>query len=332
MHSSSTQVLGMLKVASTETVLPVENVINFAQITETTAIVCSRGVTVYKATYQNATIAIKELTNMASPLVATAFENEKKILDTLRSHNSVNIIRSYVTTPALKRCAVMEYAPNKSLSSIIDGNQLLSRRIMYKIMSGLLNGINFLHQSGIAHLDIKPDNVVCDAEMNPKIIDFGFAYQFYNSASYPFPGVTGTAEYIAPEMIKYNSISRKADIYSYGVTILELVTKRNPYSGMGNSAVFYSRAANNFKLDFDGCPPEIIPFIQHCTHQDPKARPTAEEALIELDALASPEKYKQNICQKITGYVSGIFAKHAPFLQAQQDQNNKAIMGNRGRL
>lgn len=125
---------------------------------------------------------------------------------------------------------VEEYMANGNLSNFIYGEQLdWSSR--FRIIQGITQGIIYLHtHSGkptIVHLDLKPDNILLDSDMNPKIGDFGLAKVLEDDAINA--SVRGTLGYMPPEYIVEGVISVKNDVYGFGVTLLETI------SGMSDS-------------------------------------------------------------------------------------------------
>ncbi|XP_030455396.1 PR5-like receptor kinase [Syzygium oleosum] len=138
-----------------------------------------------------------------------------------------------------KRALVYEFMPNGSLEKFIfnRGNTLeldqqLSWDTLYQISLGIARGLEYLHRgckARILHFDIKPHNILLDENYCPKISDFGLAKICPREESIvSMPGARGTPGYIAPELIIRNigGVSHKLDVYSYGMMVLEMVSKR----------------------------------------------------------------------------------------------------------
>ncbi|KAK9919378.1 hypothetical protein M0R45_027973 [Rubus argutus] len=135
-----------------------------------------------------------------------------------------------------KRALVYDFMPNGSLEKYIfrdkENNLALSWDRMHEIALGVARAIEYLHQGcdmQILHFDIKPHNILLDANFNSKISDFGLA-RFYpkDRNTISVTAVRGTMGYIAPEMF-YRSIggvSYKADVYSFGMLLLEMAGRR----------------------------------------------------------------------------------------------------------
>ncbi|PPD85210.1 hypothetical protein GOBAR_DD17870 [Gossypium barbadense] len=128
------------------------------------------------------------------------------------------------------------YMQNGSLHDVLHNNndhttneaQILKWSARYRIALGTAHGLEYLHYDcdpGIVHRDIKPENILLDSDMEPHISDFGSAKLLDESvASEPSMVVAGTVGYIAPENAFRTTWSKEADVYSYGVVLLELIT------------------------------------------------------------------------------------------------------------
>ncbi|XP_058005480.1 G-type lectin S-receptor-like serine/threonine-protein kinase LECRK1 [Hevea brasiliensis] len=130
----------------------------------------------------------------------------------------------------LKRLLVYEYMSNGSLADLLfksSGRLNWNERI--RIAIDVAKGILYLHEeceTPIIHCDIKPQNILMDDFWTAKIADFGLAKLLMPDQTRTFTVVRGTRGYLAPEWLKNTPISAKADIYSYGIVLLEIVCCR----------------------------------------------------------------------------------------------------------
>ncbi|XP_009615767.1 G-type lectin S-receptor-like serine/threonine-protein kinase SD2-2 [Nicotiana tomentosiformis] len=128
------------------------------------------------------------------------------------------------------RLLVYEYMPKGSLSAYLrrDG-QNLSWDVRFRVAVGTAKGIAYLHEecrSCIIHCDIKPENILLDEDFSAKVSDFGLAKLLGRDFSRVLATMRGTWGYVAPEWISGLAITTKADVYSYGMTLLELIGGR----------------------------------------------------------------------------------------------------------
>ena len=146
----------------------------------------------------------------------------------------VNIIRLLgFCCDGSHRALIYEFMPKGSLGDLISKEEIthtIGVPRLLKIAIGIARGIEYLHQGcerKILHLDIKPHNVLLDNNLHPKISDFGLAksYSHKDSTVTLTGGARGTIGYIAPEVFlrSLGGVSRKSDVYSYGMLLLEMV-------------------------------------------------------------------------------------------------------------
>ncbi|XP_052194544.1 G-type lectin S-receptor-like serine/threonine-protein kinase SD2-2 [Diospyros lotus] len=134
-----------------------------------------------------------------------------------------------------RRLLVYDYMPNGPLSGYLkqDG-QNLSWDVRLRVAIGTARGIAYLHEECrdcIIHCDIKPENILLDEDFLPKVSDFGLAKLIGRDFSRVLATMRGTWGYVAPEWISGLAITAKADVYSYGMTLLELLGGRRNVTG-----------------------------------------------------------------------------------------------------
>ncbi|KAH6779902.1 receptor-like protein kinase 4 [Perilla frutescens var. hirtella] len=133
------------------------------------------------------------------------------------------------------RLLVYDYMPNGPLSTYLKhGNQSLSWDIRFRIAVGTARGIAYLHEecrNCIIHCDIKPENILLEEDFSAKVSDFGLAKLIGRDFSRVLATMRGTWGYVAPEWISGVAITSKADVYSYGMTLLELIGGRRNVEG-----------------------------------------------------------------------------------------------------
>jgi serine/threonine protein kinase len=162
------------------------------------------------------------------------FINEVGTMGTIHHVNVVRLVG--FCADGFRRAVVYEFLPNDSLEKLISSTDAKSRILKWDklqdIAFGVAKGIEYLHQGcdqRILHFDIKPHNVLLDQNFNPKISDFGLAKLCSKDQSVvSMTTARGTIGYIAPEVFSRNfgNVSSKADVYSFGILLLEIVGGR----------------------------------------------------------------------------------------------------------
>ncbi|VAH44946.1 unnamed protein product [Triticum turgidum subsp. durum] len=217
-------------------------------------------------------------------------------VSTIGTTQHVNLVRLLgFCSEGSRRLLVYEYMQKGSLEvQLFPGETTaLSWAIRYQIALGTARGLNYLHEKCrdcIIHCDVKPDNILLDDSFVPKVSDFGLAKLLGRDFSRVLTTMRGTRGYLAPEWISGVPITAKADVFSYGMMLLEIISgRRNADHGEeGRSTFFPTLAASKLhegdvqtlldpRLKGDANPDELTRACKvacWCIQDDESTRPT----------------------------------------------------------
>ncbi|XP_038686385.1 cold-responsive protein kinase 1-like isoform X2 [Tripterygium wilfordii] len=187
---------------------------------------------VYKGRLRDGTMAAIKVLSAESNQGVREFLTEINLIAEIEHDNLVKLHGCCVE--GHHRILVYGYLENNSLAQTLLGGSSSSIQFNWqmrtRICIGVAQGLAFLHeevQPHIVHRDIKASNILLDRDLRPKISDFGLAKLFPSNQTHISTQVAGTAGYLAPEYAIRGQLTRKADIYSYGVLLLEIISGRS---------------------------------------------------------------------------------------------------------
>ena len=208
------------------------------------------------------------------------------------SLNHPNIITIYdVGTEGGRAFIAMELVRGVTLAERVRQGSLLESGIV-DIATQIGRGLARAHRSGILHRDLKPDNIMVDADGLVKIVDFGLALlkteggvganSVTMTSDNPVDaGLAGTIPYMSPEQILGKPLDARSDIFSFGVVLYEVATGRRPFRGATTGALFDEIVHRD--PDWTAVPDRLAPLIRRCLAKDVEARyPTMDMFLADL--------------------------------------------------
>jgi serine/threonine-protein kinase len=170
----------------------------------------------------------------------------------------------------------MEYVPGRTLRDLLHERTRLRPREALDIIEGVLSGLAAAHAAGIAHRDVKPENVLLGDAHSVKVADFGLA-RLLTDVSHTKSGLLiGTAAYLAPEQVAGGRSDFRTDVYATGIMLFELLTGRQPFIGDTPLAVAYRHVNEVVPAPSSlvpGLPPALDSLVALATSRDPDLRP-----------------------------------------------------------
>lgn len=180
--------------------------------------------------------------NVAVKMLRDQFLADKDLLEQFRreAKSAARLIHPYiiniydVVSEDDVQYIIMEYVEGVTLKDYLKEHKLPLNAVL-EIAVRLADALKHAHSKNIIHCDIKPQNILIDKNLNPKITDFGIAKMISNQTTVYTSAVMGSVHYISPEQAVGGKITASSDVYSLGVVLFEMLTGTVPYTG--NTAV-----------------------------------------------------------------------------------------------
>uniref|UniRef100_A0A336MX37 CSON006730 protein n=1 Tax=Culicoides sonorensis TaxID=179676 RepID=A0A336MX37_CULSO len=192
-------------------------------------------------------------------------------------------------------CVVLELVNGGELfDRVLDENFVMTDKVCAIFVRQICEAMQYIHSKNIIHLDLKPENILCTTREGNriKIIDFGLAREY--DPDKKLQVLFGTPEFVAPEVVNFESISFATDMWSVGVIAYVLVSGLSPFAGETDVETMANVTIGKYDfLDeaFDTVSPEAIDFITKLLEKDKNVRMTAEEALKHKWVKKKPQYY-----------------------------------------
>ncbi|PIM99733.1 Tyrosine kinase [Handroanthus impetiginosus] len=239
---------------------------------------------VYRGDWHGTEVAVKKFLDQdITGESLEEFKSEVRIMKRVRHPNVVLFMGAVTRPPNLS--IVTEFLPRGSLYRLIHrpNNQLDERRRL-RMAFDAARGMNYLHNCTpvIVHRDLKSPNLLVDKNWVVKVCDFGLS-RMKHSTFLSSRSTAGTAEWMAPEVLRNEPSNEKCDVYSFGVILWELCTLQQPWGGMNPMQVVGAVGFQHRRLDIpDDMEPVVADIIRKCWQTDPNLRPTFAEIMAAL--------------------------------------------------
>lgn len=224
-------------------------------------------------------VAIKVLNEELryNPEAQKIFLAEARSLATLKHPNLVSV--HDVTTQSDFVFMVTEYVEGRNLDRWLRKNGRLEQDVIISIGAQLAAGLDYLHNKGMIHRDLKPGNVILKDDGAIKVIDFGLARSL-DEISIRGTQVRGTPAYMAPEQIRGDALTPQTDLYQFGITLYELLSGQLPFPSGDMAYAHVHKTPPAIDELVPGIVPELALLIHRCLKKEPSERPSSAAELL----------------------------------------------------
>lgn len=232
------------------------------------------------------------------------FNTEIATLSRLQHRNVIKLVGACSSPPVF--CVLTEFLPGGSLRAYLHKQEHKSLPLEKIISVGLdiANGMGYIHSQGVVHRDVKPENIIFDAEWCAKIVDFGIACE--EAYCDPLANDPGTFRWMAPEMMKHKPYGRKVDVYSFGLILWEMLTGSVPYEDLTPFQAAFAVFDKNVRPAMpSSCPAALRVLIEQCWASQADKRPEfwqivqlLEKFKMVLDRDGTLDNMPSSICQE----------------------------------
>ncbi|MBX9572298.1 MAG: serine/threonine protein kinase [Candidatus Obscuribacterales bacterium] len=202
------------------------------------------------------------------------FQREAQAMSRL-SHPNIARIFSYSISADGRAVLVMELVNGRSLENSVNENGRFSAADAVRFFLPVLDAMQYAHDCGVIHRDIKPGNIMIDADGEPRVLDFGVAkLATADSAKQRLTTtgqIIGTPAYMSPEQCKGQEVDSRSDVYSLGCVLFFMLTGKSVFAG-NDAEVLMAQVSQQAKVDSDGLSDDLVHTLQRALSKDPKMR------------------------------------------------------------
>lgn len=242
---------------------------------------------VFKAKFRSETVAVKKIHGHALSNASSVaeFQSEVAVLCTLRHANILRFVGACTKPPNLM--IITEFMGRGTVFDLLHQSQdRVTWPMRKKFALDTCKGMRYLHDSKLLHRDLKSSNLMLDNNLNCKVGDFGLTRISKGTAAVQMTGQCGTFQYMAVEVLANKPYSEKADVFSFGILLWEMVARKLPYFGMQPMQVGIAVLQQGMRPPIPAkAPAPLVKLMRLCWDSDPNQRPSFAQLVVSLESM-----------------------------------------------
>jgi len=230
-------------------------------------------------------VAVKLLDKFSTSNLTRDFLSWQRELEVLARLDHENIVKLVdIGKQEDRYYLVMEYIDGETLDKRMIGEQL-QPAVVLEVTRQIVSALQYAHRRGIAHLDLKPENIIIDSGTGvAKVLDFGLARFQKSGGEATSSSVSGTFQYMAPEQIRSETslIGPSSDLYSLGTVVFEMLAGRKPFDQKDSGALIRAKASGqavSLRESVPGLPGALYRIVDTMLEPDTKKRYSSSDSL-----------------------------------------------------
>lgn len=233
---------------------------------------------VHKGKWRNIAVAVKLIITETNK---DEFLAEAELMHHMRPHENVMQLLGVCSQPV---AIVSKFYENGSLLDWIISGKEMGTSMIVKVLKGIAAGMHHLHEENVIHRDLASRNILLTGNLDAVVADFGFARTVQDSAHRTTSDI-GPIKWMSPESLITRSTSKKSDVWSFGVTLWEMLTRSEPYADLDLVNTILQVTQGRRLVAPNGCHPALKQILEQCFQTDPAARPDFQQIHNQLQTV-----------------------------------------------